>query len=126
MANNALTLAWIGSGLAALHLGVAPPYFSLDSTNGLISLIVSSIFVTPVLNAPIIYINESLLQFFDAFPIFWYGINRPQGRDYDLILNDQSHPYYLPGQSQLTTNPPQYYQFTQEYLHMLHFHTLLE
>lgn len=126
MVNRALAIAWLNSGLETLHSKLKAPYFFLNKTSGLISLIAPEPLIIlrnvlpppppdPRPDPPRIYMNEALLNYFDAFNVFYYGVNLPDGRDTSFVLEDVSAPYYLNGESQMTTVPAKYYEFKQEY-----------
>lgn len=127
MVNVALKTSWVNSGLAALNPNILPPYFTLNKPTGLMSLIVNKLFTDP--NPPIIYMNASCISYFESIQAKFNGVNRPQGRDFDFVFTDLTHPYYPNGPIIITgplTPPvvnttqsvyqaPQYYQYEQEY-----------
>lgn len=107
MFNNALQTVFNATGLPG-----SAPYLIFDPVTSLISFILPRLFVEITPNKPIIYINEATLQYLDAFQVFWYGFNQPDGRDYDLLFNNLNSPYTY---NNIPVNPPNQFIFTQDY-----------
>jgi hypothetical protein len=95
MANQALTNSWNLAGLAAAYPAVTPPYFMLNAESGLISLIVNTLMLSTGVNPPILYMNSSSYSYFGNFQTLYYGINRPDGRDYDFIFPNVYTPFSI-------------------------------
>jgi len=130
MINSALGVAWNLSGLKALFPTYMQPYFYLDPTTNLISLIVPTYFVNvtaPATITPTIFMNAALQKYLSSFNTSLYQYNALQGNDYYFIFNGSftSTPetfYYPNGIAQPAAAAfpnlptlPGYYKFTQEY-----------
>jgi minor capsid protein V18/V19 len=125
MANTTLSLLWTNSGLAALFPTLLPPYFLFDPETRLLNLIVPACFVTltaPAATIPILWMNESSIRFYDAFPTFFNGLNQPNGRDFDFYLSQfiNKQKYVFNGTSANPNDPSipspvVYYRFEQDY-----------
>jgi hypothetical protein len=123
MVNNSLLSSHLAAGV-----GGAAPYFTLNNATGLISLIVSTAYNTGM-NPPIIYMNASCISYFEGIQVKFYGVNKPQGRDFDFVFTDLTHPYYpngptiitgpltppVTGYTQSVYQVPEFYQYEQEY-----------
>lgn len=130
MINISLEAAYINAGLEAQFPGYIPPYFYLDQTTNLISLVVPTFFLNvtaPATVTPSIFMNAALASYLDAFNTSTQNYNAPQGNDIYFQLNG-TYPitpefYYYPnGIAQPTAAAipgpptlPSYYRFTQEY-----------
>lgn len=84
------------------------PYFVYNGTTQLISLMLPEAYAT---TSSVIFMNNELSTFLDAFQLYSYGDNQPLGRDFDINfrdgqINDTNHVMY---------NNNNYYQITQEY-----------
>jgi hypothetical protein len=109
MLNLTLANLWMVSGLAAANPSINPPYFYYDPALQLISIIVPSLFAVGTAS---IFINESSLQFLEAFEYSFNGYNNTGGNDYYFIFQNQTQFFY----PQYTgTNTSTYYKYTQEY-----------
>ncbi len=107
MINIALGTAWVNAGLQALLPNYLSPYFFLDHTTNLISLVVPKHLtygtpIAPTLFKPTIFMNSALAGFLDAFNVSFNGYNNAQGNDIYFILNIPTYPrpdlaYYPPG-----------------------------
>jgi hypothetical protein len=134
MINIALGTAWTNSGLLAALPGYMSPYFILDPTTSLISLIAprhfaSSSPIAPLVARPTIFMNTALSNYLDAFNLSFQGYDRsPINDDYYFILDTVTYPRpdqaYYPGGVIVppATDPaaalpaaPYYYKYTQEY-----------
>jgi hypothetical protein len=125
MLNIALDAAYTASGIPALFPpGTVPsPYFYLEPTTNLISLICPKIFselpaVAPLAAMPTIYMNTPLNTYIDSFQTSFQGYDKPFGQDYVFILNGVGYPTNNMGYAPFgvaATNPPSFYKFTQEY-----------
>lgn len=81
MFNTTIRSAVVASGSG---LGVVDtPYYSFDPVTQLISLHVTEPFRA---SGSILYINEPMVNYVDAFPYFFHGYRNSGGRDYDYIL----------------------------------------
>lgn len=92
MINISLSTSWVQSGFSA----GSGPYFYLDEPTGLIQLSLPPQFFAP--NAPLIFMNEALINYLGAFPIIFNGYNRPYGADYYFKISEVLRPNhsYLP------------------------------
>lgn len=90
------------------------PYFYYDPVTQLISLYVENVFTTGAAS-PVIYMNEQLQHYLDAFRFRFQGYNQPNGKDYIMNLSNPANNtgYVYPAGT--PTNPPTYFIFTQEY-----------
>lgn len=123
--------------------GYIPPYLTLDPETNLISLIAPIHFsklTAPLIEIPQIYINRSILSYFDNFNLYQVGDQSPIGYDFAFKLNQdvtittplasetytffpQNQQAYYPAGTIIpapTTPPalpadPLYYKFTQEF-----------
>lgn len=134
MINIALGTTWVNAGLLTLLPGYLSPYFVLDPTTNLISLITPKHFgetspIGPLLGRPTIFMNSALRNYLDAFNLSFQGYDRGIYNDeFYFVLNMVTYPrpdmaYYPPGvQVPTPTDPtvtrpaiPYYYKYTQEY-----------
>jgi hypothetical protein len=106
------------------------PYFDYNPVTQLISLIVPKYYITgitvgPSVITPLLYINEQLRNFLEAFEFSFVGYNQADGKDYVFNLQIQ-YPWLtiVPNlmkngfnllEAAITPTPPDYYKFTQEY-----------
>ena len=124
MANTALQTVWVSSGLAALFPTLLSPYFLYDPETGLINLTVPACFVTltaPAVAIPILFMNESSIRYYDAFPTFYRGLNNANGRDFDIDLPKVNVQKYVFHGTAANPNDPTipspviYYRYLQDY-----------
>lgn len=112
-ANTALATAFTNAGSPG---GGSAPYFYLDPTTDLISLIVSNTFIT---SGATIFCNEYFVNFFDAFHWYQNGLNITNGHDFTLIFDTTAN-FTLPP----FTASPTTWKFTQEYLTLNYWNAL--
>jgi hypothetical protein len=114
MLNTALGFAWISSGLPLTYLGYTFPWFFYDSITSLMSLVVPEYFtriIAPLIDIPIIYMNEPLQSYLSSFNLKFIGYSQPFGREYDFILNfpTPDKRFIVPG------DPLIYYKIVEDY-----------
>jgi hypothetical protein len=94
--NLALAEAVSLSGVKAVldAIPAKTPWFYLDPTTKLISLVVPTLFTNPaaVPGKPLIYMNAQLSTYLEAFQKSQVGYNQPQGHDFVFILDFPSFP----------------------------------
>lgn len=88
MINAALKSSFSSSGLSGNF-----PYFYYDSVTKLLNLVVDkSNFTNGYPSPPVatIFLNSQMINYLEAFEVFFYGYNQAQGRDFEFLL---SRPY---------------------------------
>ena len=128
MINTALAAAFTNSGLQAIFPNYLAPYFFLDPTTNLLSLVTPALFgalVSPAAFIPRIFMNAPLASYLDAFNTLIFGYDQIQGNDIYFVLNPTKpeNDYYPSGVAIPTpTNPgttgpaqPFYFKYTQDF-----------
>jgi len=116
MINNAINVSWILSGIGG-PFGLFPlataPYFYLESSTSLITLVIPQQFK----NVPAIdmFCNDALLNYIDGFPVKFNGFNSASGKDFvfDFSSLKPNDAYALPPDT--ISTPPSYYKIEQEF-----------
>ena len=119
MFNETLKQLWVSSTLAADFPLLVPPYFYLDTSTQLISIVVPNVFVDPSIAS--LYFNNSTLNYIDGFHLSFYGNNQQYGEDNVFIFENIPQYYYpTPG----IPSTPQYYVYTQDYTTLYNWNSL--
>lgn len=129
--NATLYNIYVASNLAAIFPGYKAPYFELDPTTNLISLIVPKFFTVitaPLVYLPKLYMNTALFKLLDNFLYVDYTPGASNGADiFFEFSNATGYPpfstYYNPPgvTAPLTTTPPElpatplYFKYTQDF-----------
>lgn len=93
MVNVALRTSYNASGLTGFA-----PFFMFDSASQLLQLVVNSQFINPTAPFPEIFMNISIIPFFNSFPARSVNpIPQPNGKDNVFVLNDLSYTTPFPG-----------------------------
>lgn len=107
MFNYALLKAYTDAGLTPIPS--PPAFFYLDSGTQLIHLVVPPSFAgvdNPINSIPYIYFNTAMLRFLDGFPLFNFGTDMPNGKDYKISLtNSNIFPFPPYGNDYKFNNP---------------------
>lgn len=106
--NTALNTAYTNAGSPG---AAGAPYLFLDTVSELISFVVPSAFIAA--NATIFY-NESVINHLDSLPVYFYGWNRPNGKDYVLRMPTTANFEYNP-KGGVIPSPATFYKYTSEY-----------
>jgi hypothetical protein len=129
MINTSILNVYNAQGFQTMFPDVIPPHFFYDSPTSLLKLYIPSFFtkiVSPLTSVPVIYVNAQLIEYFDAFPVFFNGYDQPNGFDfYYIATNVQDcqayerfgtiYPPYSGTPPALQFITPDYYVITQEY-----------
>lgn len=92
MINTAIATSF--AGLPVIP-GDEPPYFIYDGTTGIISLIaLKANYDVDVPGHTQIFVNFEMFRFTQAFPNRRFGANDPQGKDIQLMVQDQRNNSY--------------------------------
>lgn len=126
MVNIGINAVLNNSGLLALLPGYIVPYFYMNCSTNLISLVVPKYFtevVGPAVAIPELYINTILNTYLDGFNTTYNKTANSMGNDVFFKFNPKPNNYYVPSGTTavVSTTPPAlpatsyYYRFTQEF-----------
>lgn len=90
----------------------SPPFFIYNADSGLTSLIAP--YEYSYSNAPSLFINNLLYNYFDSLRIDFLGRGNPNYLDYKIIIKDYKNNWWNYG-GQSIPNPPTFLQMEQEY-----------
>lgn len=127
MINAGITTVLTNSGLLALFPGYIAPYFYMNPSTNLISLVIPKYFtevVAPAVAIPELYINNVLNTYLDGFNTTYNGTGNLKGNDVIFKFNTRPDNFYVPnGTTEVATTipgialpaTPYYYRFIQEF-----------